>query len=465
VTLSAAEIASACAGTLVQGDPARLVSRVSIDSRTLTAGDVFFAIRGARLDGHVFVAAALASAAAGVVVDARAERPEAGAAFVIVVDDTTRALQRLARQVRRALGVKVVAITGSVGKTTTKEIAATLLSTRHRTFRNRGNLNNHIGLPLSLLEMERGVEVAVVELGMSGPGEIRTLIETSEPEVRVWTNVGPAHLAFFPSVDAIADAKAEIAEGAGPETELVANATDPRVMARVANFPGRLVTFAVDAPADVMATDVRDRGLQGMEATLTIRRRTRPLTTTLLGRGNLANILAATAVADRFGVALDEIVERVRVLEPVPHRGNVFTSAAGALVVDDSYNSSPLGLERALRTIGAEPNAKRRVAVLGEMLELGERSAELHAECGRVAVEAGISRLFTVGGAPARALGEAAVAAGLASDAVTHAEDSGEAAEVVAQEIEAGDVVLIKGSRGTRLEAVVERLQGPNEAA
>jgi UDP-N-acetylmuramoyl-tripeptide--D-alanyl-D-alanine ligase len=230
------------------------------------------AIAGERHDGHDFVGEALERGARGVVVAAGRGTAVPGRdpePVVVEVQDTTEALQRMGNAMRRKSDVRLVAITGSAGKTTTKEVAAAVLSLRHRTFRNRGNLNNHIGLPLSLLEMGREAEVpelAVVELGMSAPGEIRTLIGIAEPDVRVWTNVAEAHLEHFPSVEAIADAKAEILEGAGPDSVLVANAGDPRVMARISRFPGHTVTFDLDRRADISATRIESRGIRGMVA-------------------------------------------------------------------------------------------------------------------------------------------------------------------------------------------------------
>src|SRR5690349_3148059 len=245
--LGAGWVASAMNGALVSGDVSRTLSGVSIDTRTLSPGDLFVAVRGERFDGAQFAAAAIDAGAAGVVVP-RGWRAAAGAnvrgAAVIEVDDTTSALQMLARAIRRDSGAKVVAITGSAGKTTTKEATSELLSTRYRVIRNRGNFNNHIGLPLSLVELRRRPEIAVVELGMNHAGEISTLVRIAEPEVRVWTNVGDAHVGFFASVDAIADAKAEIFEGARPSDLLVANADDGRIAARMPAFGGRVSTFA-----------------------------------------------------------------------------------------------------------------------------------------------------------------------------------------------------------------------------
>src|SRR3954451_5784645 len=240
---------------MVSGAPDRRIERVSIDSRSISEGDLFIAIRGDRFDGHEFVTAALGAGAAGAVVTMAPAAPEAGhgrsAPFLLKVEDTTRALQDIAREVRRRSGAKVVAITGSAGKTTTKELTAEFLSARYSVFRNRGNLNEHIGLPLSLLELRVRPDVAVVELGMNHAGEIRTLIGVAEPDVRVWTNVGDAHLGFFASADAIADAKGEIPEQGRPGDLLIANVADDRISSRLRLFAGRTVTLGISAPADV----------------------------------------------------------------------------------------------------------------------------------------------------------------------------------------------------------------------
>jgi UDP-N-acetylmuramyl pentapeptide synthase len=287
---------------LVAGDPWQEFHGVSIDTRTLAAGDLFIAIRGERLDGAEFAEAAIEKGAAGVVVPRGWSAKALAERVVLEVEDTTVALQALGQAIRRESGTKVVAITGSAGKTTTKEVAAEFLAARYRVVRNRGNFNNHIGLPLSLVELRQRPEIAVVELGMNHPGEISTLVRVAEPDVRVWTNVGEAHLGFFASVDAIADAKAEIFEGASPSTLLVANADEDRIVARRRMFAGRVVTFGIERDADVRASAIVDRGIDGTTARVTTPRGSVELTTPLVGRGNLENILAATAVAEEFDV-------------------------------------------------------------------------------------------------------------------------------------------------------------------
>jgi len=461
-TLTADEAVRAVGGRLLSGAASTPVGRVWIDSRTLEPGDLYVAIRGERLDGHAFVVAAFERGAGGALVSEPVKGltpARLGDRILIAVKDTTAALQGLANHVRRASGAQVVAITGSAGKTTTKELAAAFLALRYRVMRSSGNRNNHIGLPLSLLELRRGAEVAVVELGMSRAGEVRRLTAIAEPETRVWTNVAEVHSAFFPSLDAIADAKAELLEGAKAGHVLVANADDPLVMARVGRFAGRVVTFGTAMDATVSATEVENLGLDGTRATVRARGASAAWRLRLLGRGSLMNSLAAAAVGLELGVPLSEMAEVAAALGPAARRGEVLRLSGGVTIVDDSYNSNPRALTGALAVLAAVTGSARRVAVLGEMLELGTQATALHEACGRAAAASGLGALVDIGGEPARALGRAAVEAGLPAEAVHHAADSGEAAELAARIVRPGDVVLVKGSRGIGTEAVVERLK------
>ena len=456
--LTAAMIASATGGTIVSGDPSTPMNGFSIDSRSLQAGDLFFAIVAAR-DGHEFVDAAIARGASGVVV---ARTPEGGSRGTVIIEvgDTTRALQDLGRFVRRQSGAKVVAITGSAGKTTTKETIAEFLATSYRVTRNKGNLNNHLGLPLSLLELRHGTDVAVMELGMNHAGEIRLLVNIAEPEVRVWTNVGDAHIGHFESRDAIAEAKGEILEHARPTDVLVCNADDPLVMARASRFTGQQITFGFAPNADVRGESVEELGLNGTRLVVRTSAGSARLHTPLLGRGNVSNLLAATAVATHLGVSLEVIAEHAALLRPAPHRGDVIKLSRGVIVVDDSYNSSPTALRRALEVLARESNAARKAAVLGEMLELGAHSLELHRECGRAAADARLDRLIAVGGDAAKALADAAVQSGMNHAAVTYVPTSNDASDEILRWLsdDVPSLVLVKGSRGIRTDVVVERI-------
>jgi UDP-N-acetylmuramoyl-tripeptide--D-alanyl-D-alanine ligase len=461
--LTAAGVAASMRGTVAAGDAGQRFDGVSIDTRALAPGDLFVAIRGDRFDGHEFVTAALAAGAAGAVVTATPVLAEAGKAgpapLLIQVADTTRALQDGAREIRRRSGAKVVAITGSAGKTTTKELTAEFLSARYSVFRNRGNLNNHIGLPLSLLELRARPDVAVVELGMNHAGEIRTLIGVAEPDVRVWTNVGDAHLGFFASAEAIADAKGEILEQGRAGDLLVANADDERISARLGQFAGRAMTFGLSDGAQVRGSAVEHLGLDGMAATVTTPRGEIRMRTPLLGSGNLLNLLAATAVAIELDVPLQAIAERAETMKPAARRGELLRLPGGITLIDDSYNSSPAALKKSLETVHAASGSARKIAVLGEMLELGAHADRLHAECGVAAADAGLALLIAVGGDAARRLADAARTAGMADAAVLYAESSAEAADLALQKVRPGDLVLVKGSRGIRTDIVVDRLK------
>jgi len=465
-------LAAAVAGRIVSGDPDQVVGNIGIDSRLLQVGDFFIALHGARFDGHAFVGDAFERGALGAmvevgVVNVGADLEKVGADLkvgpyksraMVEVGDTTVALQDLAHAVREATETKVIAITGSAGKTTTKDTIADFLSESYRVVKNKGNLNNHIGLPLSLLQLRERPDIAVMELGMNHAGEISTLVAIADPDVRVWTNVGDAHLGFFESADAIADAKAEILERAEPSDVLVCNADDPLVMARAPRFVGRIVSFGEAEGASVRAVAVEDRGLDGMRARVETRQGETTIDTPLLGRGNLANVLAATAVALEFGIPLGVVAERARELRPSDRRGAVHRLRGGVTLIDDSYNSSPSALKRALDVVAKEQRAVRKVAVLGEMLELGAFSSQLHRDAGRAAAAARLDALFVVGGEPARELGEAAVASGMTRATVTYFELSASAAAEIAAAIREGDVVLVKGSRGTRTDLVADRI-------
>jgi len=461
IRLTAAWVAASMAGTIAAGTSDGEFGNVSIDTRTIGAGDLFVAIRGERFDGAQFAAQAIEGGASGVVVPRGwSAAGAAGSAIVIEVDDTTVALQALANAIRRESGTTVVAITGSAGKTTTKEVTWAFLSARYRVIRNRGNLNNHIGLPLSLIALRERPEIAVVELGMNHAGEISTLVRIAEPDVRVWTNVGEAHLGFFASMDAIADAKAEVLEGATSSTRLIANADDGRIAARIGRFAGAVTTFGIDRDADVRATSIEDRGIDGIRAQVRTPRGSIVVATPLVGRANLANILAATAVAVELDVPLEAIAEKAATLRPASHRGDVVRLAAGITLIDDSYNANPTATQRALDVL-ANARAGRRVAILGEMLELGDSSVALHEAVGRAAaVSADV--LLAIGGHAASALADAARAAGMPPAAVHYFATSAEAADAAAQLVVPGDLVLVKGSRGIRTDKVVARLKaGP----
>jgi UDP-N-acetylmuramoyl-tripeptide--D-alanyl-D-alanine ligase len=456
VTLSTEMLCDATRGRVTSGPAHRTFEGVSTDSRRVVPRSLFVALKGERFDAHAFVGDAIAAGASGAVVS------DAAGAFVgatiIQVDDTLRALQAIARAIRRASQTRVIAITGSAGKTTTKEVMADLLALRYRVHRNEGNLNNHIGLPLSLVELRHGPDMAVVELGMNHAGEIRTLVGIAEPDVRVWTNVGDAHIGAFGSREAIAEAKAEILEGASASTLVVANADDPLVTAHVSRARGRRLTFGESASADVRATSVDDGGFDGTTASVDTPSGSLQLTIQLPGRAHLMNVLAAVAVAVDERVPLEGIAAAVAAIRPVARRGTSIVSPRGVRVVDDSYNASPAAVEATLATLSRTSTRGRRVAVLGEMRELGDRSTDLHAACGRAAARASVDLLVAIGGVDADTLAAGALAAGLDPRHVVRFPTSEAAAESIVDLVRPRDLVVVKGSRSTRTDLVADRL-------
>jgi len=434
---------------------------VSIDSRTVADGELFVAIHGPRHDGHNFVGQALdAGAMAAVVAQERvAEFAEPVRSRLFAVQDTLAALQELARAVRTRWGRRLAAITGSAGKTTTKEILAALLAARFRVLKSEGNLNNEYGLPLQLLRLDDSDEAAVVELGMSHAGELRRLAEIARPDVGVVTRVAPVHLEFFASVDEIALAKRELIEGlAGRESVAVLNADDPRVARFTEVAPGRVVTFGFASHADFRAENMDDRGTDGNEFDFVGPAGRARLTLPLAGRHNISNALAALAAASVWGLGAAEAREVFPRLEPAGMRGRVLHYDPGFCVINDCYNSNPVALAAMIELLVHTPVSGRRILAAGEMLELGPVSPELHREAGHAAAESGkLDWIIGVLG-DAESLVRGAVEAGHPATCAKFFGSSAEAAGFVAGLVAPGDLLLVKGSRGVKMERIVEAL-------
>ena len=441
-----AELSSAC-GTF---DREAVAEGYSIDSRTLTPGQLFFAIRGERLNGHDFVPAALAAGAIAAVIEkAQAWRFE-DHSKLLHVTDTTAALQALGTGVRRLWGRPLIAITGSAGKTTTKEATAHVLSARWHVLKSEGNLNNQFGLPLQLLRLDSVHDLAVVELGMSHAGEIAALTALAQPNVGVVTTVAPVHLEFFDSIAGIARAKYELIAGLQPGSTAVLNADDDYVSQFGRDFPGTVMTFGIRRPADVRAEEIESLGTAGTNFTLiagTSRVRGK---VPLVGEHNVFNALAAAAVGLDRGLSLEEISGALATLRPADKRGEVI-EVASATVLNDCYNSNPKALN-AMVDVLASLSAKRRIVVAGEMLELGPAGEELHHACGRHMAERKIDFVIGVRGL-ARALVESAAEGGITAKFVETPEEAG---EWLAREVRPGDAVLLKASRGVRVERALE---------
>jgi len=453
--LTAGKVASLTGGELTSGSEATRIESISIDSRTVERGGLFFAIVGQRFDGHDFVDQALERGAVGAVVSQPLLGWEKTAEVMIQVEDTTVALQELAGGVRRSAPLKVVGITGSVGKTTAKEATAAALSVRFRVLKSEGNLNNFYGLPLSILKWE-DQDVAVLEMGMSAPGEIARLTEIAGPDVGVVLNVAEVHREFFSSLEAIAEAKGELFAGLPADATAVVNADDPLVLEQAKRFSGDQVRFGMEEGADLTATDIESTP-EGLRFVAQVDAERTKIQSSLRGRHNVCNLLAALAVARTLGVELAAAAQGLRELQPAPHRGERIRFPGGPLVIDETYNSSPMALRAALELLSEEP-AAHRVAVLGDMLELGERAEELHLDCGRRVAESEVSLLIGVGPLGARIV-EGARRAGMAETALVKARDADEAAEILVPRVGAGDVVLLKASRGVALEKALSVLR------
>jgi UDP-N-acetylmuramoyl-tripeptide--D-alanyl-D-alanine ligase len=451
--LTLADVAAATGGTLVAGRSERALAGVSIDSRTLGPGELFVAIAGPRFDGHDFLAEAAARGAAAALVHRAAAAP--GTLTLVRVADTTRALGDLARHVRRRSSAPVVGLTGSVGKTTTKEMTAALLETRGPVLRTEGNLNNQYGLPLTLVRLRPEHTAAILEMGMSAPGEIRALARVAEPDVAVITRVAPVHLEFFASVDAIAEAKAEILEGLRPSGTAVLNGDDPRLRAIGERFPGRVVWFGRDRRYEVSA-EGEETTSSGTRFGLRVEGRTIDVALPLAGPHFVSDFLAAAAVAWILGVPPEAMAAVAPSLVPAPHRGEVRHLGEGVKLLDDCYNSSPEALAAAVVALTLL-SAPRRVAVLGDMLELGPTAPALHRRSGR-ALRGRVDVVVGVG-ALARDLLAGAGEAGLAAEALHHFPAAAEAAAAAPGIVRPGDAVLVKGSRALHLEAVVDALR------
>ena len=432
------------------------VSGYSIDSRTVAPGELFFAVRGERLDGHKFIVAALERGAVAAVVSRAlvATLPDAAlAAPLLIAEDPLVALQSLAAHVRRQWGRRVVAITGSAGKTTTKEAVAAALGAKFNVLKSQGNLNNAFGLPLQLLRLKKEHEIAVVEMGMSHAGEIAALARIAAPEWGVVTNVGTAHIENFAEGQAgIARAKFELVAALPSSGVAFLNCDDPYVSQFGRDFQGRVVYFGAGPCADPQFLGATE-DLNGLHIHYRAGEHEGHMTLHLLGSHNASNAMAALAVALEAGVPLSDAVAALGQLTAGDKRGQVL-EINGATILNDSYNSNPEALRSMIRTL-ATRSASRRILVAGEMLELGSHGQALHAACGRAAAEAGLDLVAGVQGNAVH-LAAAACTLGVGSLFLPDAEAAG---RWLQQTLRPGDVVLVKGSRGVHLERTIEALK------
>ena len=430
------------------------VSGWSVDSRTLRPGDLFFALRGPNHDGHAYVAEVLRKGAAAVVVDREVDAASSEAS-ILRVEDSLAALQALAAWARRRWGGDVVAVTGSAGKTTTKDLIAEMLAVDIKTAKTEGNFNNEVGLPLSLLRLDEEARVAVIEIGMNHAGEIRDLAAIARPDVGLVTNVGSAHIENFDSVEEIAAAKRELIEALTENGTAVLNADDSRVASFSGIHRGRTILYGESPDAQVRARNV-EHSAEG------VRFHVGPTVfeSALSGRHGVSNILAGIAVAGIYGIPPERLQEKVRKFLPGKMRGERLHHR-GILVYNDCYNSNPDAVRAMLDVLRNTP-ARQRIAVLGEMLELGRWAEPLHRDAGKYAAQCGIDVLVGIRGAACHLL-DAAIGAGLRADAAFFFEDPAEAGRLACEKARAGDAILFKGSRGVHVELALEQFLSSDE--
>jgi UDP-N-acetylmuramoyl-tripeptide--D-alanyl-D-alanine ligase len=461
VILLLEEVLKATGGKLIQGRGDLFFQGVSTDSRTLQEGELFVALRGDRFDGHTYAMEALAHNAKGVLIeeDKIGDFHWNGFRFraVIAVRDTLRALGDIARERRRKFGTPVVAVTGSNGKTTTKDMISACLETRFPILKTKGNLNNLIGLPLTLLNLTEKEKVLVLEMGMNVPGEIRRLTEIAEPDVGLITNIQMVHLEGMGSLEKLKEEKGDLFRKMRQDGTIVVNQDDSRVLDLSNEFSGRKITFGVEGPADVMAKTTSLQGAKGTSFTLVSEGRETEVTLPLLGRHFVPSALSAIAVATLFGIELEKAKEALEHFQPSPMRMEVWPLGGGRTVINDAYNANPRSMEVALETLAELKGKGRAIAVLGDMLELGAFSESAHRQLGQKIKKLSIDFLIAMG-EEAPVVVESAVRYGLERERAKVAESHSEAISILETWLQEGDWILVKGSRRMAMEKIAEGL-------
>ena len=455
------EVLKATGGKLLQGEEKALIQGISTDSRTVAEGELFVALKGPHFDGHHFALKALEKKAGGVLIEEdrtgdirwNGYRPRA----VIVVKDTLRALGDLARDRRRKYRTPVVALTGSNGKTTTKEMIAACLETAFPILKTKANLNNLIGLPLTLFSLTEKERVVVLEMGMNVPGEVRRLTEIAEPDVGLITNIQKVHLEGMGSLERVKEEKGELFRRMRRDGTILVNQNDPHVIDLGSEFGGQKITFGVEKSADVMAKEIRLRGAEGISFKLILEGEETEVKLRLLGRHFVPNVLAAIGVASLFGIEVKKAKEAVEDFQPFAMRMEVIHLEAGKTLINDAYNANPRAMELALETLAEIRGKGRAIAVLGDMLELGDFTDEAHRQLGEKVKELSIDLLLALG-EKAPLVVESAIRHGFESRRAWVVENHSEAIDTLRGVTQEGDWILVKGSRGMAMEKIVEGL-------
>jgi UDP-N-acetylmuramoyl-tripeptide--D-alanyl-D-alanine ligase len=462
-SFSLQEILDSTAGTLIRGDPGTVFGGISIDSRTIKKGDVFIALRGVRFDGHQFIKEAMEEGGEGTIIESaflgQRNALDLGGKAVIAVVDTLRALGDIAHSWRKRHPIPLIAIVGSNGKTTTKEIIATLLEGSFRVLKTSGNRNNLVGLPLTLLDLRAEHDMAAVEMGMNVKGEIERMTEIANPDVGLITNISEAHLEGLGTFEELVRAKGELWHTMRPDGVIVVNQDDLNVMKCAEGYPGKRVTFGLDTSSDVMAQRVRLEGGKGVRFSLALRGEEVEVAFPMMGISSVYNALAGTAVASIFGVQLREIKERLEGFNPFSMRMEIIRLHNGATIINDAYNANPRSMELALKALAEIKEAERQIAVLGDMLELGRFSEEAHARIGEKVASLGVDFLLTLG-ERAEIIAKKARETGLNEDRITVSKDHRNLLLRLKKIVRQGDWILVKGSRSMSMEKIVLGLMG-----
>jgi UDP-N-acetylmuramoyl-tripeptide--D-alanyl-D-alanine ligase len=453
--LELGEISAALHGELLSGHAAATFNQFRIDSREIQGGDLFFCIIGPNTDGHQFLEEAESRGAKAAIISERSYESYRDRMSLIHVEDTTQALQDLGAYVRRKKKFQVVGITGSIGKTTTKEMTYAALTPFFRVHRSQGNLNNLYGLPLSLLDMPDGCDVSVLEMGMSYTGELKKLSKIADPDVGVLTGIRGVHLEHFRSIEEIAKAKAELFHSMRSDAIGIFNADDSRARSIVGRFPGRKLSFGIANDADVSAIEIKDSIKNGCSFRASCQGETLPMHLATFGRHNVYNAIAALSICLALNSDLSKAVKALEKFKSYEKRGVICHLNNGITLVDDTYNSNPAAMESILQSLKQEKVEGRKVLIFGDMLELGKDSASLHRAVGARIAESDIDLLVGVGELSQHTI-TAAKSGGLETCHLY--QDSEHAADQLTSLVKERDLILVKGSRGMKMEVIVEKL-------
>lgn len=452
-TLNTDEIIKATQGKLIGDGVSQPISGISTDSRKIQSGDLFIPIIGENFDGHDYIACAFEKGAAASLT--QKEIPDSAGKNLIMVENTLKALQKLSAYYRNKFTIPFVGITGSVGKTSTKEMVASALGVKYNVLKNEGNLNNEIGVPLTLFKLDSSHEAAVIEMGMSGFGEISVLTSIVKPKVGIITNIGISHIEKLGSRQNILRAKLELLEGLQPGGLVVLNGDDVLLNGVKGLLTQRTVSYGLEEGSDYQAYNIQSHGENGIDFDVTVEGRDYTIHVPAPGVHNVYNALAAVAAGHELGVPMEELSGGISQFNPGKMRLNIIR-ANGLKVINDAYNSSPQSVKAALDVL-EELEAGRRIAVLGDMLELGNWSAQAHLDTGRHSAEKKLDYIVTVG-AGAENIAKGAIEAGLAPEKVAVCQSNSEAAKYLLKILQQGDAILVKGSRGMKMEEIVNLL-------